>query len=66
MGCFILCGSSVWVFGYSLEAMMNESLPDWVSVPLIIILGLVALYRCYILPGYLKDRESRDSQNGTL
>lgn len=45
---------------------VNESLPLWVSAPLIVILGISALYRCYILPGYLKDRESRDSQNGTL
>jgi len=45
---------------------MSEELPDWVSVPLIVVLGVTALYKCYILPGYLKDRESKDSQNGTL
>ncbi len=45
---------------------VTESLPDWAAIPLIVILGITALYRCYILPGYLKDRESRDSQNGTL
>lgn len=45
---------------------MIDNLPIWIAAPLTLILGLVALYRCYILPGYLKDRESRDSQNGTL
>ena len=45
---------------------MTEQIPDWLAVPLIAILGVVALYRCYILPSYLKDRESKDSQNGTL
>lgn len=37
---------------------MTESLPDWLAVPLIVILCLSALYRCYILPVYLKDRET--------
>lgn len=37
---------------------MLEQIPDWLSVPLIIILGLSALYRCYILPGYRKDRNA--------
>lgn len=37
---------------------MTEQIPDWVSVPLIAILGVVALYRCYILPGYRKDRNA--------
>lgn len=45
---------------------MSEALPDWVAVPLIVTLSITALYRCYILPGYLKDRGSNDSQNGTL
>lgn len=35
---------------------MTEQLPDWIAVPLIAVLGIVALYRCYILPGCLKDR----------
>lgn len=38
---------------------MTEQIPDWVAVPLILILGLSALYRCYILPGYKKDKEER-------
>ena len=45
---------------------MSEALPDWVAVPLIIILGIAALYRCYILPGYLKDRAALATQNGTM
>ena len=45
---------------------VTESLPDWVSVPLIIILSISALYRCYILPGYLKDRAALATQNGTM
>ena len=44
---------------------VNESLPLWVSVPLIVILSISALYRCYILPGYLKDRAALATQNGT-
>lgn len=40
---------------------MTEQIPDWVAVPLILILGLSALYRCYILPGYNRDR-SEDSE----
>lgn len=43
-----------------------ESLPDWVAVPLIVALSITALYKCYILPGYLKDRVDRSAQNGTL
>lgn len=35
---------------------MTEQLPVWLAVPLIAILGVVALYRCYILPGYNRDR----------
>lgn len=42
-----------------------ESLPAWLSIPLISILGVVALYRCYILPGYLKDRAEYSTQNRT-
>lgn len=38
-----------------LAADVIEQLPAWVAAPLAAILGLVALYRCYILPGYLKD-----------
>lgn len=37
---------------------MTENLPVWVAVPLIVILGVVALYRCYILPNYEKDRNN--------
>lgn len=37
---------------------MTEQLPDWLAIPLIAILGVVALYRCYILPNYEKDRNN--------
>lgn len=36
---------------------MTESIPDWLSVPLIVILSLTALYKCYILPGYEKEKD---------
>lgn len=42
---------------------MTEQIPDWLAAPLISILGLVALYRCYILPGYNKDRAEYSTQN---
>lgn len=45
---------------------MVEEIPDWLAVPLIAILGVVALYQCYVLPGYLKDRVDKSAQNGTL
>lgn len=38
---------------------MTETLPEWLSVPLIVTLSLTALYKCYILPNYLKDKEER-------
>ncbi len=37
---------------------MTEQIPEWLAVPLIVILGLSALYRCYILPNYEKDRNN--------
>ena len=37
---------------------MTESLPDWLSVPLIVVLSLTALYKGYILPGYVKDKDN--------
>ena len=40
---------------------MTEQIPDWLAVPLIAVLGAVALYRRYILPGYNRDR-SDDSE----
>lgn len=40
---------------------MTEDLPLWLSVPLIVILSLTALYKCYILPGYLKDKKVKDN-----
>ena len=40
---------------------MTESLPDWLSVPLIVILSLTALYKCYILPNYEKDKDIGDN-----
>lgn len=40
-----------------METQVIDNLPLWVSIPLIIILGISALYRCYILPGYIKDKE---------
>lgn len=42
---------------------MTEQIPDWLAVPLIAILGVVALYRCYILPGYLKDILNSERSN---
>lgn len=44
---------------------MHDNIPTWLAVPLIVILGLSALYRCYILPGYKKDRAEKSAQNGT-
>lgn len=44
---------------------MTENLPPEIAVPLIAILGVVALYRCYILPGYRKDRAEKSAQNRT-
>lgn len=38
---------------------MTETLSEWLSVPLITVLGVFALYRCYILPNYKKDKEER-------
>lgn len=35
---------------------MIEELPTWISAPLILILGIVALYRCYILPNTKRDK----------
>lgn len=35
---------------------MTEQLPDWVAVPLIIILGLTLIYKFYIKKGYDNDR----------
>lgn len=40
---------------------MTEQIPVWLAVPLIAILGAVALYRCYILPGYIKDKKDKDN-----
>lgn len=37
---------------------MDAGLPDWLSVPLIVILSLTALYKCYILPNYEKDKDN--------
>lgn len=37
---------------------MTEQIPDWLAVPLIAVLGAVALYKCYILPNYEKDRNN--------
>lgn len=37
---------------------MTDNLPDWLSVPLIVVLSLTALYQCYILPNYEKDKDN--------
>lgn len=42
---------------------MTEQIPDWLAVPLIVTLGLSALYRCYILPGYIKDKSKSFGKN---
>lgn len=38
---------------------MLESIPPIVAAPLILILGVSALYICYIKPGYEKDENDR-------
>lgn len=45
---------------------MYDNIPLWLALPVIIVGGIVALYRCYILPGYLKDRAALATQNGTM
>lgn len=40
---------------------MIEDMPAWLSVPLITFLSLTALYKCYILPGYIKDKKDKDN-----
>lgn len=35
---------------------MIEEIPLWLAIPLIVILNITALYKCYILPGYKKDK----------
>lgn len=40
---------------------MVEDMPAWLSVPLIAFLSLTALYKCYILPGYEKDKKGKDN-----
>ena len=37
---------------------MTDQIPDWLAVPLIAVLGVVALYQCYILPNYEKDQNN--------
>lgn len=48
---------------------MVEDIPAWLSVPLIVVLSLTALYKCYILPNYVADNEAtaeneKDKDNG--
>lgn len=40
---------------------MIEDIPSWLSVPLIVTLSLTALYKCYILPNYEKDKDIGDN-----
>lgn len=35
---------------------MTESLPDWVAVPAILILGITLIYKFYIKKGYEDDK----------
>lgn len=35
---------------------MIDNIPPQIAAPLALILGLLALYRCYILPGYRRDK----------
>lgn len=38
--------------------MITEELPVWVAAPGVAILGVLALYFCYIRPGYMRARKN--------
>lgn len=42
---------------------MLESIAPWIAAPVALVLGVVALYRVYILPGYRADVAARHARD---